>query len=361
MNGLQFPVFKTKIPGDDLKFSLEDPVERRRYFDHKAGVEIEKLREYLQRGNTFVGFLLGKKNSGKGTYSKLFMEAVGKEHLSHISVGDIVRLGEQMVKDESQRAQLLDFLHRRYRGSVNADDVVKRIAEWNVSTLLPTEAILALVEFEVERLGRTAIFVDGFPRTLDQISLSLYFRTLMGYRDDPDFFAFIDVPNAVIDERIKTRVICPVCKTPRNIRLLRTKEIGYDEAMKEFYLICDNPTCLGFGTSRMMAKQGDEAGIEAIRDRIEADDKIMRSVLELHGISKIYLRNSVPVTEAKEAVDDYEITPGYRYKWDAIEKKVNVIEEPWTINDDDGVPSYSLLPAAVAVSFIKQVTTVLGL
>lgn len=358
MNGLPFPIFKTKILGDTRKFSLEDPVERRKYFDHKAGAEIEKLREYLQQDNTFVGFLLGKKNSGKGTYSKLFMEAVGREHMAHISVGDIVRLGEQMVKDIAEQAELVEFLRKRYRGGISADDVVRRISEWNVTTLLPTEAILALVEYEIQRLGRKAIFVDGFPRTMDQISLSLYFRALMGYRDDPDFFAFIDVPNTVIDERIKTRVICPVCNTPRNIRLLRTKEIGYDAATKECYLVCDNPGC---ANSRMISKKGDEVGIKAIRDRIEADDKIIRMLLNLHGISKIYLRNSVPVSAAGDAVDDYEITPGYRYEWEESKKEVRVIEEPWVVNDDDGVPSYSLLPAAVVVSFIKQVSGALGL
>lgn len=358
--GLDFPVFKTKIAGDNLKFSLEDPAERRKYFDHKVGPEIEKLREYL-RGGTFVGFLLGKKNSGKGTYSKLFMEAVGKEHVAHISVGDVVRLGEQMAKDGEQRAKLKSFLEKRYRGSVSVDEVIKRVAEWNITALLPTEAILALVEYEIELLGRKAIFVDGFPRTIDQISLSLYFRTLMGYRDDPDFFAFIDVPNTVIDERIKTRVICPVCKTPRNIRLLRTKEIGYDKEKKEAFLICDTPTCAGFGTSHMVSKEGDELGIEAIRDRIETDDKIMRSVFDLHGISKIYLRNCVPVSEAADAIDEYEMTPGYRYEWDETEQKINVIEESWVINDDDGIPSYSLLPAAVVVSLIKQIVGVLGL
>lgn len=355
--GLQFPVFKTKITGDTLKFSLEDPVERRKYFEHKAGTEIEKLREYLHIG-TFVGFLLGKKNSGKGTYSKLFMEAVGKEHVAHISVGDVVRLAEQMAKDAEQRAKLKSFLEKRYRGSVSVDEVIKRVAEWNVTALLPTEAILALIEYEIERLGHKAIFVDGFPRSLDQISLSLYFRTLMGYRDDPDFFAFIDVPNTVIDERIKTRVICPICKTPRNIRLLRTKEIGYDAPAKEFYLICDSASCNG---ARMVAKPGDEAGIEAIKDRIEADDQIMRSVLELQGISKVYLRNCVPVAEADESIDGYEMTPSYRYKWNEAAQKVTVIEEPWIIADDDGVPSYSLLPAAVVVSFIKQMVGVLGL
>jgi len=38
-----------------------------------------------------------------------------------------------------------------------------------------------------------------------------------------------------------------------------------------------------------------------------------------------------------------------------------VIEKPWVVKDDDGVPSYSLLPQAVAVSLIKQMVSVLGL
>src|SRR3989338_4193142 len=91
MKGFDFPIFRTKIEGSSRKFNLEDPAERREYFEWKAGKEIEKLRDYLANGNTFVAILLGKKNSGKGTYSKLFMEAVGAEHVAHISVGDIVR------------------------------------------------------------------------------------------------------------------------------------------------------------------------------------------------------------------------------------------------------------------------------
>lgn len=343
-----------------MKFSLEDPVERRKYFDHKAGPEIEKLREYLRTG-TFVGFLLGKKNSGKGTYSKLFMEAVGKEHVAHISVGDIVRSVHGDLSDEQKKKDLTVFLGERYRGFIPVEQIFDIIEGRDTKTLLPTEVILALVEREISRLGRKAVFVDGFPREMSQISAALYFRSIMGYRDDPDFFAFIDVPNTVIDERIKTRVICPVCNTPRNIRLLRTKEIGYDKEKKEAFLICDTPTCAGFGTARMVSKEGDELGIEAIRDRIEADDKIMRILLNLQGAPKILLRNCVPVTEAADAIDEYEMTPGYRYEWDETAQKVNVIEEPWVINDDDGVPSYSLLPAAVVASFIKQMTGVLGL
>ncbi|MBI3420706.1 MAG: nucleoside monophosphate kinase [Candidatus Sungbacteria bacterium] len=357
MQGFSFPVFKTKIPGDTQTFLLEDPVERRKYFDHKAGAEIEKLREYLHTG-TFVGFLLGKKNSGKGTYSKLFMEAVGKEHIAHISVGDIVRSVHRDLGDGQKKKELFAFLSRRYRGFIPVEQIIDIIEGRDTQTLLPTEVVLALVEREIDKLGRKAVFIDGFPRELDQISYSLYFRSLMGYRDDPDFFAFIDVPNTVMDARMKTRVVCPKCQTPRTTKLLRTKEIGYDEATKEFYLMCDNAGCAG---TRMVSKEGDALGIEAIRNRIEADDAVMRTLLKLQGVPKILLRNCVSVSEAQEAIDAYEITPGYSYAWDPAEKKVRVIEEPWIVNDDDNVPSYSLLPAAVIVSFIRQLTIVLGL
>ena len=64
---------------------------------------------------------------------------------------------------------------------------------------------------------------------------------------------------------------------------------------------------------------------------------------------------------AKDNVDDYEITPEYVLKWDKEAKKVKVTEKPWVINDDSGVPSYSLLPHGVMISFLKQAVQVLGL
>ena len=214
------------------------------------------------------------------------------------------------------------------------------------------------MEREIDRIGRKAVFIDGFPRNLDQISYSLYFRTLIGYRDDPDFFVFIDVPEAVIDERMKYRVVCPVCHTPRNLKLLRTKEIEYDSKTSRFHLICDTPGCAG---GRMVGKEGDDLGIEAVRERIEADKNVMRTLLNLQGVPKVFLRNSVPVADVKKYVDDYELTPSYRYEWNAAKKAVRVIEEPWVIKDDAGVDSYSLLPAAVVLSLIKQVVRVLNL
>mgnify|MGYP001603260243 CR=1 FL=1 len=357
--GFNFSVFKTKVKGITQKFALEDPAERRKYFTAKVGAEVKKLRNFFKKGNTFVGFLLGPKNSGKGTYTKLFIEAVGGDNVAHLSVGDIVRGVHEDLVNKKRRKELLTFLQKRYRGFITIDKVFDVISGRDTKTLLPTEVILALVEREIDRIGKKAIFIDGFPRNLDQISYSLYFRALIGYRDDPDFFVFIDVPEAVIDERMKYRVICPECHTPRNTKLLRTKDIGYDSKKDDFYLVCDNSACFGCGRSRLVAKEGDELGIEAIRTRIELDEKVMRTLLGLEGVPKIFLRNSVPVKRAKNFIDDYEITPAYRYERKG--DKINVVEEPWTVKDGEGVLSYSLLPPAVVVALIKQIVKVLGL
>jgi hypothetical protein len=51
----------------------------------------------------------------------------------------------------------------------------------------------------------------------------------------------------------------------------------------------------------------------------------------------------------------------YDYEWDAAAKKINIIEKPWVVNDDQGVPSYSLQAPAVAVSLIKQLAQTLGI
>jgi len=344
----RFPIFKTKIPGDKRVFDLDDPVERRKYFDCKADAEIEKLRDYL-RNNTFVGFLIGKKGSGKGTYAKLFAEAVGPQYIEHISIGDLIRSIDSEIKTSS----FLNFLEKHYRGPVALKDITKSLKERSTKTLLPTELILALVEREILKIGRKAVFIDGFPRDADQVSYSLYFRALIGYRNDPDFFIFFDVPEAIIDERMKYRVVCPKCQTSRNIRLLATKEIGYDKKSRKFYLVCDQDK------SRMVPKEGDELGIEAIRGRIETDEKVAQSLMKMQGVPKIYLRNSLPVKVAKQYADDYEITKSYSYKYQ--NNKVKIIQESWRVNDDNGVESFSLLAPPVVVALIKQIVKVLGL
>jgi len=207
-------------------------------------------------------------------------------------------------------------------------------------------------------MGKKAIFIDGFPRNLDQVSYSLFFKELVDYREDPDIFIAIDIPEAVLDERMKNRRVCPICHTPRNLKLFTTQEIEYDEKEKQFYLICDNPN---HERSRMYGKEGDEMGIESIRERLELDDALIEKVFSLHGISKGLIRNAVPVEKAEEYMDDYEITPEYVYEFDKESGKVKTTEKPFVVKDDEGVEVCSLLAPPVTLSLIKQLVEILNI
>mgnify|MGYP001608042360 CR=1 FL=1 len=102
-------------------------------------------------------------------------------------------------------------------------------------------------------------------------------------------------------------------------------------------------------------------GIKPLKERLKKDEKLLEQAFSLYGIPKVFLRNSVPQNKAKKYLDDYEITPEYYYHWDAKNKKVIVKEKPWVVLDDEGVPSYSLLPPPVVVSLLKQIVSVLDL
>lgn len=352
-----FPIFKTKSGDSSKKFDLTDFNQRQAYFQFKAGPEIEKLRNYLKE-NTFVAYLLGKKSSGKGTYSKMLKEVVAPDKIEHFSIGDMVRSFDEVIRDDNKKKALISFLEKNYRGFIPLEDIIKSLENRNTKTLLPTELILALVKREIEKLGRKAIFIDGFPRDLDQVSYSLFFRELINYRQDPDTFILLDVPIAIIDERIKFRVVCPLCQNSRNLKLLPTKKIEYDEKNKKFHLICDNPKCRG---ARMVTKEGDEFGIKPIKERLDKDELLIKQALSLHGISKILLRNSIPVDKVEEFADDYEITPEFQYEYNRKKNKVEIMEKPWRVLDDEGVSSNSLMPPPVVVSLIKQLVKALGL
>ncbi len=358
MKGLEFPIIGTLVQGQSASggktFDLNSPVGRKAYFEAKLGDEIKHLKEYLKENN-FVAFLVGKKNSGKGTYAKLFTEIFGENSAVHLSVGDLVR---EVHGNWSEFEKNPDYekLKKIYRGYISFDEAVKILHGRSTAALLPTEFVLALLKVRLAKLGGKSIFLDGLPREADQVSYSLYFRDLAGYTDAPDFFVLIDVPEAVIDERIKYRVVCPICKTSRNTKLFITSRVEYDS--KEFYLACDNPDCKG---TKMEKKEGDELGIETIRPRLIKDEQILKDVFSLHGMPKILLNNSVPVAEVEKYFDKYEITPEYGFKWNEKAKRVEILEKPWIIKDDNGVESYSLLAAPVMVSLIKQMVEVLGI
>lgn len=356
MEGLEFPIVTTKVKDFNLKFDLVNPKERKKYFEVKVGDELSQIHKYLEK-DTFIAYFLGKKNSGKGTYAKLFTEVFGEEKIEHVSVGDVVRNVHVNWKSFI-RSKDYKRLRQLYRGYISFEAAVDALLGRSTKTLLPTEFILALLKVHIEQLKGKSIFLDGLPRESDQVSYSLYFSDLINYRNDPDIFILIDIPEAVIDERIKYRVVCPLCQTSRNKKLLITSKIEYDAEGREFYLFCDNPNCSG---ARMESKEGDDLGITPIKARLEKDEEVMRNVLALHGVPKVLLRNHVAVSEASKYYDDYEITPEYSFEWNTKEKKVKVTEKRWTIKDDNGVESFSLLAPAVVVSMIKQLVEVLGL
>src|SRR3989344_5340726 len=181
---MDFPIFKTK--SDVYKrFDLTDAKDRQAYFEYKAGPEIKKLKDYL-KDNTFIVYLLGKKNTGKGTYSKMFKEIIDPEKIAHVSVGDMVRGFDKVLADENQKKELIAFLRKKYRGPVPVDELIQAMESRSTKILLPSELILALVEREITNMGKKAIFIDGFPRDIDQVSYSLFFKNLIDYRNDPD-------------------------------------------------------------------------------------------------------------------------------------------------------------------------------
>lgn len=352
MKGLEFPIVSTKVKGLTKSFDLSSPSGREKYFQAKVGKEIEQIRDYLKE-DTFIGYFLGKKSSGKGTYSKIFIEIFGEEKIAHISVGDLIREIDDwdgFVKTEKYKR-----VKKYYRGYVSWEDAVSAHLGRSTSKLLPTEFILALLKAHIDELEGKAIFVDGLPRQLDQISYSLYFRDLIAYRDDPDFFVLIDIPEKVIEERMKYRRVCPLCQTSRNIKLLVTSKIGYDTVSNEFYLVCDNLNCKG---ERMVSKEGDEKGLSPIAERLERDENLIKTTFKLYGVPKVLLRNHVPVKMASEIYDDYEITPEYQLKA-SRNGKVKVEEKSWIIKDDNNVDSYSLLAPPVVVTFIKQLAEII--
>ncbi|MDO8622964.1 MAG: hypothetical protein Q7R52_01855, partial [archaeon] len=99
MKDINFPIFKTKSDDTSKKFNLTDFNQRQAYFEYKAEPEIKKLREYL-KNNTFVAYLLGKKGSGKGTYSKMLAEVIDKDRVSHFSIGDMIRSFDEIINDK---------------------------------------------------------------------------------------------------------------------------------------------------------------------------------------------------------------------------------------------------------------------
>lgn len=353
----KYTIDYTKIPKKvDTKheYDIYSPEGRRLYFNAKAGVEIELIREYM-KNNTFVAYMLAPKQAGKGTYTAMLKEVIGSEYMINISVGDVVRAAEIEFNQNGKDSELYKYAAKNYRGFISIDEAFDALVNRSVAKLIPDEFVMTLIKFTMLKAEKKSIFLDGFPRTADQVAYSLLFRELINYRDDPDFFVLINVPMAIIDDRIKERLVCPKCNTSRNLRLNPTSKVIYDSSTKQYGLKCDNPECTG---EQMVAKEGDDKGIMLIEDRIKNDLDLMVMARKMHGISKIELYNSIEVDKNAEYYDDYEMTQEFFYEGtgDSIQRKA----KPYQIHEN-GMDLKSLTPAPVVVQFIHQLVEVLGL
>ncbi|OGG07738.1 hypothetical protein A2872_02120 [Candidatus Gottesmanbacteria bacterium RIFCSPHIGHO2_01_FULL_42_12] len=345
----KFPIIGTKIKGASSKtnFNLSDPTDRKAYFKLKIGEEIQKLNRYLEK-NTFVGNIVGKKNSGKGTYVQMLIEVLGTGRIVHLSVGD-------MVRDIHADTKAIPKLKKYYRGFISFEEAMEGLTGSSTQKLAPTEAILALLKYNIEKHKNKAIFLDGLPRETDQVSYSLFLRDLINFRNDPDFFVLLETPEAIIDARIKSRLVCPNCHASKNLRLNPTKFVEYDKSAGHFILLCENPACKKV---KLVRKEGDDLGVEPIRPRLIKDDKILELIFGIHGVPKIFLRNSIPVAVANKYFDDYEYTPEYKFELDSVGQVITK-KTPWIFPDDEGCEAKTLLPAATIVCFVKQMVDVL--
>jgi Tfp pilus assembly protein PilF len=61
----------------------------------------------------------------------------------------------------------------------------------------------------------------------------------------------------------------------------------------------------------MEKKEGDELGLEPIRQRLMKEEEIMKAAFSLHGIPKILLRNHVAAADAAKYFDKYELRSEY--------------------------------------------------
>jgi adenylate kinase len=130
--------------------------------------------------------IMGVQGCGKGTQAKLLKEAFD---LVHISVGDIFRWHIQSHTKLGARIKRI-----MAEGQLVPDDIVEEVVkqrldqhDWNYGFIL-----------------------DGFPRNARQAAFFLE-----SY--DIDAVLLIEVPDAVVQERILSRRLCPQCGLDYNL------------------------------------------------------------------------------------------------------------------------------------------------
>lgn len=144
-----------------------------------------------------IVILLGAPGSGKGTVAgKLAAE---NAHLKHVSSGDLLRGAVAKGTEAGKKAK--DFME--------------------AGKLVPDELIATMIKDVVaETTGDVTMLLDGFPRNLAQAKI------LEEMGAPVKSAVLIDVPDAMIQDRIAGRRTCPKCKAGYHVKNLPPKVEG---------------------------------------------------------------------------------------------------------------------------------------
>ena len=149
--------------------------------------------------------MFGPPGSGKGTYASRLS---AKLNTPHISTGDLVR-------DEIK----------------NQTEMGKRINDYSArGRLVPDSTICQLLQNRISQPDCTKGFIlDGFPRTIPQAQELEKICTT-------DLVINLNVPDAVIIDRLSTRLTCRNCRAIYNERSLKPRTEGRcDKCKGELY------------------------------------------------------------------------------------------------------------------------------
>jgi len=139
--------------------------------------------------------MLGAPGAGKGTYSSRLKDKLDVET---IATGDIFR---ELMKQDSE-------LGRKIKGYVEK------------GLLVPDEVVTEVLKQRLSKIsGGKGFILDGYPRTLAQAKMLETITKI-------DVILMIDVPDAIIIERLSTRRICKNCGSVYNVRFLKPKVEG---------------------------------------------------------------------------------------------------------------------------------------
>ena len=202
-----------------------------------------------------IVILLGAPGSGKGTVAARL--ASENANLKHVSSGDLLRGAVAKGTEAGQKAK----------------------AFMEAGQLVPDELIAQMIKDVIaETEGDVTMLLDGFPRNVKQADI------LADTGAEVRSAVLLDVPDAIIQDRIAGRRTCPKCKAGYHAKDLPPKVEG----------ICDH--C---GTALVIRKDDNP---ETVKDRLVVYHQQTEPLIAYYrekGLLRVIDGNQGPANNAK--------------------------------------------------------------